>query len=199
MSQYHISVPKTCTNLQHRKVSVVEKEDGSPLNDLQDLLLACDAEPKDLLPMFVPGSVDFLMRLDSVWDVFLESYGTCPEMFDDSASPEAKLIHGLLVKKQRPMSLVDTSTLGAVTSLLTMQRGWEGAKENSIPAAPICDFCGVSGPVLRCSGCMEIRKEIRYCNRVCQESGWKKHKKAGCGRYASKESKDAVKKACAKK
>lgn len=195
MSQYHMSVPKSCANL-HRKVSVVEKEDGSPLYDLQDLLLACDAEPKDVLPLFVPGSVEFLMRLESVWDVFLESYGTCPVMFDNGAAPEAKLIHALLVTKKRPMSLVDTSKIGA---LLTMQREWEDIKETSTPTAPICDFCGAAGPVLRCSGCMEIRKEVRYCNKGCQESGWKKHKKAGCGRYASKESKDAVKKACAKK
>ena len=37
MSQYLVSIPKSCTNVpQHRKVAVTEDQDGFPMCDLQD-------------------------------------------------------------------------------------------------------------------------------------------------------------------
>jgi hypothetical protein len=195
MSRYLVSIPKSCTNVpQHRKVAVTEDQDG-PKCDLQDTLLALNCEPKDLLALVVTPPMERLMHLERNWDVFEETFNTYPDIFDSSDEPEAKLCHALLVNKIMPMSLADRKEVGFINSLLTMQREWAQIKETSSPAPLICDFCGGSGPLLRCSGCMQVRKEVRYCNKECQHAGWKKHKKAGCGRYASEESKDRVKQA----
>jgi hypothetical protein len=45
---------------------------------------------------------------------------------------------------------------------------------------------------------MAVRKEVRYCNKECQTSGWKQHKKDGCGRFASEEMRKKIAKACGK-
>ena len=192
MSQYLVSIPKSCTNVpQHRKVAVTEDQDGFPMCDLQDTLLALNSEPKDLLALVVTPSTERLMHLEKAWDVFEETFKNYPDIFDNSDEPEAKFCHALLVNKMRPMSLADKSEVGFINSLLTMQREWAQIKETSSPVPLLCDYCGESGPLLRCSGCKEVRKEVRYCNKECQNSGWKKHKKT-CGRYASKECKDRV-------
>lgn len=195
MPQYLLSIPKSCTDVpQHRKVEVVEKEDGTTWYDLQDTLLALDIEPKDVMPLFVEPPVEYLMHLEVAWDVFKETFETFPDILDGDLEPEMRLCRALWANKLRPMSLVDKSGLNVINSLLAMQREWAHIKETSSPTAPVCDFCGKVDPCLRCSGCMEIRKEVRYCNKECQLAGWKKHKKDGCGRYASQEGKGKVKK-----
>jgi hypothetical protein len=192
------SVPKSCTKNPHRKVTVTAKPDGSPLYDLEELLLSFGMEPKEVLPAFGLDSVSYLMQLESMWDMIKPTFDEFPDMYDELDSPEAKLSHALLVRNLRPISLCNPADVRFVEHLKTLQCSWAQVKETHTPAVPVCDFCGVLGPLLRCSGCMEIRKEVRYCNRECQNAGWKAHKKAGCGRYASSESKARVKQACDK-
>ena len=104
----------------------------------------------------------------------------------------------LLARDMEPKDIAAqfSKDLAATDSLCQMQADWENIKKSSRVADPMCDFCGRAGPVLRCSGCMEIRIEVRYCNKECQLAGWKKHKKAGCGRYVSDDAKMRVKMAC---
>ena len=192
------SVPKSCTKNPHRKVTVTAKEDGSPLYDLEELLLSFGMEPKEVLPAFGLDSASYLMKLEEMWDMIKSTFDAFPDMYDGIDSPEAKLFHTLSVRNIRPISLCNPTDVRFVEHLKTLQGSWETIKETHTPAVPVCDFCGVAGPLLRCSGCMDIRKEVRYCNKECQTAGWKAHKKAGCGRYASDESKARVKQACDK-
>jgi hypothetical protein len=164
------------------------------------VLLSFGVEPKDVVSNFDNlRSADYLMKLDGVWDSFKSMYEEFPDMYDDVEHPEAKLCRALLTRNLRPAQLCNPKDAGFVKHLNEMQDGWAALKETHAPAPLACAFCGVAGAVLRCSGCMEIRKEVYYCNKECQTAGWKAHKKAGCGRYASEGAKARVKKACEKK
>lgn len=46
------------------------------------------------------------------------------------------------------------------------------AMGRGIPPKGICTFCGKSGAVKKCSGCMSAR----YCTRECQVKNWELHK-----------------------
>ena len=201
MSQHLFSVPKSlASNPKHRKVTVTMKEDGSPLCNLEEVLLSFGVEPKDVVSNFDNlRSADYLMKLDGVWDVVKTMHSEFPDMYDDMDHPEAKLFRALLARNLRPAQLCNPKDAGFVKHLSDMQDGWAALQETHAPAPPACAFCGAAGAVLRCSGCMEIRKEVYYCNKECQTAGWKAHKKAGCGRYASEGAKARVKKACEKK
>ena len=201
MSQHQFSMPKsTAPNQKHSKVTVTTKEDGSPLYNLEEILLSFGVEPKEVVSNFDNlRSADYLMKLDGMWDIITTMYNDFPDMYDGTEYHEMKLIRALLSKNLRPAQLCNPKDAGFVKHLNEMQDGWAALKETHTPAPPVCAFCGTVGAVLRCSGCMEIRKEVHYCNKECQLSGWKAHKKTGCGRYASEEAKAAVKKACEKK
>ena len=45
-------------------------------------------------------------------------------------------------------------------------------KKNGKASEDGCDYCGHSGKLSKCSGCLEIR----YCSRACQTHDWKQHK-----------------------
>jgi hypothetical protein len=199
MPQQHLfSMPKaSAPNPKHRKVTVTTKADGSPLYNLEEVLLSCGVEPNEVVSAF--GNLDsasYFMKLERTWDTIKAMHDLFPGMYDDLDFPEAKLFHALLVRNLRPLSLCNPGDVRFVEHLNELQDGWDGIKETHAPVAPVCAFCGVAGAVLRCSGCMELRKEVRYCNKECQIAGWKAHKKAGCGRYASEEMKARVKQAC---
>jgi hypothetical protein len=203
-----LSVPKkpasatTTTNsalplLQHRKVTIDSVTNEGVTFDMKEFLLASGAEPKDILPAFGFESFVDLMRLGGIWDVIETMYEHDPTTFEDcNDEPLLKLIQHLLVNKIHPTALCNLSQAQTIKNLLEMQLEWLDIKENYKVAELACDFCGGGGCVLRCSGCMAIRKEVRYCNKECQNAGWKKHKKDGCGRFASEEAKSRVKQAC---
>ena len=192
---FTVSVPKTATSLPHRKVTIEHEADGTPVISLKEMLLASGGEPKDVLPMFGLQEVQTLVQLESIWDVIEGAQAKFPTIFDECQDPTMRLCASLLAKKMRPMDM-NKQKQAAVKALLEMQVNWEDIKASHQVAAPTCDFCGIAGPVLRCSGCMAVRKEIRYCNQECQKAGWKQHKKDGCGRFASEGAKEKVKKAC---
>ena len=201
-----VSVPKqTATNTTHRKVTVESINDDGVTFNMKEMLLACDAEPADVLPLVGFDTVGTLMKLSGIWDVVMESYASCPTMYDDdSEEPVMKVCKYLLVNNLHPDMLArryaDThkENWAVMKHLLELQRNWADIKANHTVAEPVCDFCGCAGAVLRCSGCMLIRKEVRYCNRECQTGGWKQHKKDGCGQFASDKAKKRVAKACGK-
>ena len=202
-----VSVPKqTATNTSHRKVTVESVSDFGVSFNMKEMLLACDAEPTDVLPLFGFDTVGTLMKLSEIWDVVKASYASCPTMydFDDSVEPVMKTCKYLLANDLHPDMLLrryaDTHKGNwAVTKhLLELQCNWADIKANHTVAEPVCDFCGCAGAVLRCSGCMLIRKEVRYCAKACQTGGWKQHKKDGCGQFASDKAKKRVAKACGK-
>ncbi len=165
------------------------------------------SEPKDLLGLFgyKEEEVQTLVHLEKIWDVIESTHAKFPDIFTAAAEedsptvqdPTMRLCGALLAKKIRPMESIHKDKKAAFSALLNMQMKWENnIKENHKSTEPSCDFCGTTGPVLRCSGCMAVRKEVRYCNRECQTAGWKKHKKDGCGRFASEGAKEMVLKAC---
>jgi hypothetical protein len=194
-----LSVPKGSTTLPHRKVTVDSVTGEGVWFNMKELLLASGAEPKDVLPAFGFDAFQDLMRLAGIWDVVETMYATDPMTFEDSEEPILKVCQYLLVKKLHPAMICRSFDAQAIKHLLELQCNWGDIKENHKVAELSCDFCGGTGPMLRCSGCMEIRKEVRYCNRECQTAGWKQHKKDGCGRYASDAAKQRVGKACGKK
>jgi hypothetical protein len=203
-----VSVPKnkSATTTQHRKVTVESIDDDGVTFNMKEMLLACGAEPADVLPLVGFDTVDTLMKLSGIWDVVIESYASCPTMYDDSvdSEPVMKMCKYLLVNNLHPDMLsrhyADThkENWAAMKHLLELQRNWADIKANHAVAEPVCDFCGCAGAVLRCSGCMLIRKEVRYCDKECQTGGWKQHKKDGCGQFASDKAKKRVAKACGK-
>jgi hypothetical protein len=192
-----LSVPKARTSLPHRKVTVESVTGDGLCFNMKELLLASGAEPKDVLPAFGFDSLQLLMQLARIWDVIETMYASDPTTFEDCEEPILKMCQHLLVKKVHPATLCRSSNVQAIKHLLELQINWTDIKENYKVAELTCDFCGCTGPVLRCSGCMVIRKEVRYCNKECQTAGWKQHKKDGCGRYASEGAKQRVGKACA--
>jgi hypothetical protein len=195
MPQHLFSMPKgSVSDPKHRKVTVTVNDDGSLLYDLKETLLSFGIQPKDMVSAF--GNLkmtDYLMRLDKTWHVQQTLYNDFPDMYKDIDSPIAKLCHSLLTNDIRPLSLCSPKDTRFVAHLTELQDGWKEIKENHSPAEPACAFCGTAGALLRCSGCMAFRREVRYCNKECQTAGWRAHKKAGCGRYASKESKERLK------
>ena len=193
---FRVSVPKASTASPHRKVTVESVDEEGVCFDLKEFLLACCVEPKDALPAFGADSLCELMRLSEIWDVVKHMHDLDPTIFENAEEPILKVAHYLLVRNTRPEMLCRLYDTETIHSLLTMQVNWEDIKTNYHPKEPTCDFCGADGPVLRCSGCMEIRVEVRYCNKECQMAGWKSHKKGGCGRYASEEKKQRVKALC---
>jgi hypothetical protein len=200
-----VSVPKkqSATNT-HRKVTVESISDFGVSFDMKEMLLACDAEPTDVLPLFGYDKISTLMQLSKIWDVVKATYASHPTMYDDSEEPVMKACKYMLANDLHPDMLsrryADThkENWAVMKRLLELQRNWADIKASHTVAEPVCDFCGCAGAVLRCSGCMQIRKEVRYCNRECQTGGWKQHKKDGCGRFASDEAKKRVAKACGK-
>jgi hypothetical protein len=212
-SSFTISIPKELsTSLTHRKLTVScggGNGDGatttttSPTINLKELLLVSGNEPKDLLGLFgyKEDEVQTLVQLEKIWDVIEGTHAKFPDIFaadSQQLDPTMRLCGALLAKKMRPMESIHKDKKAAFGALLNMQKNWESIKENHKAAEPSCDFCGTAGPVLRCSGCMTVRKEVRYCNRECQTAGWKQHKKDGCGRFASEGAKERVLKACGK-
>ena len=194
-----LSVPKGSTTLPHRKVTVESLTSEGVCFNMKELLLVSGAEPKDVLPAFGLDSFHDLMRLAGIWDVIETIYATDPTTFEDCDEPILKVCQHLLVKKLHPATVCRLFDAKAIKHLLELQLDWADIKENHKVAELSCDFCGGTEAALRCSGCMEIRKEVRYCNRECQTAGWKQHKKDGCGRYASEAAKQRVGKACGKK
>jgi hypothetical protein len=199
-----VSVPKSATALPHRKVTVQSITNDGVTFNMKEMLLACDAEPKDVLPLVGFDTVGSLMKLSEIWDAVKESYVSCPMIYEDSEEPIIQVCKYLLVNNLHPDTLsrhyADThkEKWAVMKHLLELQRDWADIKETHKVAEPMCDFCGCAGAVLRCSGCMLIRKEVRYCNRECQTAGWKQHKKNGCGQFASDKAKKRVAKACGK-
>jgi len=194
-----LSVPKSSasTATAHRKVTIDSVTSEGVTFDMKEFLLASGSEPKDILPAFGFESFVDLMKLNSVWDVIETMYEHDRTTFEDcNDEPLLKLIQHLLVNKIHPKALCNLSQAQTIKNLLEMQLEWEDIKGKYKVAELACDFCGGGGCVLRCSGCMAIRKEVRYCNKECQNAGWKKHKKDGCGRFASGEAKLRVQKAC---
>ena len=193
-----ISVPKASTTLPHRKVTVSSVNGDGICISMKELLLASGAEPKDVLPAVGFDSFQLLMQLAQIWDVIETMYATDPMTFEDCEEPILKLARQLLVKKVHPAVFTRSSNAQVIKHLLELQRNWADIKASHTVAEPVCDFCGCAGAVLRCSGCMLIRKEVRYCAKACQTGGWKQHKKDGCGQFASDKAKKRVAKACGK-
>jgi hypothetical protein len=195
---FQISIPKQAQQQaqqqqsQHRKVTVESFGEYGVCLNLKELLLASGAEPKDVLPAFGFDSFQVLMRLSGVWDVVQEMHASNPATFSDSQEPVIRLCHSLLAKNMHPAELCRETDARVIAHLLELQVNWDDIKVNYRAPEPACDFCGVVGPVLRCSGCMAIRKVVLYCNRECQQAGWKRHKKDGCGLFASEAAKKRV-------
>ena len=194
-----LSVPKSATANPHRKVTVESVDKNGIAFDMKEFLLASSAEPKDVLPAVGFDTFQTLSKLCKVWDVIEEMNMSLPNVFEGNDEPILKLCHHLLVNKRHPAELLTRAVdLGTIKNLLELQLDWKDIKENHRVAEPACDYCGCAGAVLRCSGCMLIRKEIRYCNKECQMAGWAQHKKDGCGREASDKAKKRVARACAR-
>ena len=197
---FQLSIPKAATALPHRKVTVDAVEDGTMTLNMKELLLSVGAEPKDVLPAVGFDKFQTLVELAKVWDIIEATHASLPNCFENSAEPTLKLIHFLLVKKLHPNELLCSGKfpLETIKNLLEMQLEWQDTKENYQTTSMLCDFCGCSDPRLRCSECMKMRKEVKYCNKECQTAGWKQHKKDGCGLFASDKAKRRVQKACGK-
>ena len=67
MPQQHLfSMPKSSApNPRHRKVTVTTKADGSPLYNLEEVLLSCGVEPNEVVSAFGNlSSASYLMNLE---------------------------------------------------------------------------------------------------------------------------------------
>ena len=200
---FQLSIPKsaaTAARPHHRKVTVEAVEEGGAMTlNMTELLLAIGAEPADVLPAVGFDEFQSLMKLREAWDIIESMHADMPNIFKDREAPMLKLCHSLLVRKLHPDELLRRANLDTITNLLEMQLNWGDIKENYKIPEPVCDFCGSSvNVVLRCSGCMAVRKEVKYCNKECQKAGWKQHKKDGCGLFASEKMRKKVAKACGK-
>ncbi len=151
-----VSVPKqTATNTQHRKVTVESVSDFGVSFDMKEMLLACDAEPTAVLPLFGYDKIGTLMQLSKIWDVVKATHALHPTMYDESEEPEMKMCKYLLANDLHPDMVAryyaDThkGNWAVMKHLLALQRDWADIKANHTVAEPVCDFCGCAGAVLR--------------------------------------------------
>ena len=183
-----ITLPKSAAKLRPVPVQV---DDG--MCKLQEVLLACDARPKDVLDAFGFDKVQTLLRMDSIWELIQATIN--PSLIADDPNPTVRMMRFLLIANIRPAKMLALMDLKVIHHLLVLERDWDRIKANYQPPDSVCAFCGDANPKLRCSECRAVRMDVRYCNKKCQKAGWPEHKKT-CGKNVPQDAKDRIAALC---